>query len=194
MLTRTEKQEQVKEGTKLIKDSKNLVFADFTSVPVSEIQRLKKELKEAGVKFQVLKKRLLAIALKRAGVDFDPTQFDSQVGTFFLSGDLTTAAGKIHKFAKDIEKTKKQFKVLSAYDVEKKQAVGVAEFTAIAKLPTREVLIAMVMGGITGPVRAFMSIVKQLSEKGGASAVPAAASEPAVPAPAPEAPAAPAVA
>jgi len=165
MLTRAQKKQKVDEGAKLIKESKNLIFADFSGVPVTEIQRLKNELREAGAKFQVLKKRLLKIAIKRAGADFDPTQFEAQVGTFFLSEDLTSVASKIHKFSKDLAKKGKNFTVLSAYDLEKKTALSAEEFTAIAKLPTREVLIAMIMGGITGPLRAFMSIVKQLSER-----------------------------
>ncbi len=117
MLTKQEKQAQVKEGVGAIKKSRGLFFADFTGIPTAEIRKLRIALREVGDKFKVLKKRLLKIALKEAGSDFDPTQFESQVGTFFIDSDIYSAANKIYKFVKDLAKTKKDFKVLSCIDL-----------------------------------------------------------------------------
>jgi len=160
MLTKTQKREQVAKATDEIKKSKNLIFADFSGVSVEDIRGLKKELREAGAQFTVVKKRLLNLALKKTGASLDTMQFDGPVGTVFATGDLTSVASRIYKFGKG----KESFKVLGAYDTDKNSFLDADAFTMIAKLPSREILIAQIMGGISGTVRAFMSIVKQLSE------------------------------
>ena len=188
MLNKAQKKQHIDKSAEMVKGSKTLVFADFTGVDTASLRRLKIEVKKAGAAFKVFKKRLLNITLKDMGVAFDPLQFKSQVGTFFIPEDLSSVAGTIHKFAKELAKAKKNFIVLGAYDLVGKQAVSAADFTVIAKLPGREVLLSMVIGGITGPLRAFMYIVSELAKK--QPAVPAAA---APTAPTPEvAPAAPA--
>ena len=59
----------------------------------------------------------------------------------------------------------KEFKVLGAFDVPAKKYLNLDEFTVIAKLPSREVLLAQLVGVMSGPIRAFMYIVDQLSKK-----------------------------
>jgi large subunit ribosomal protein L10 len=161
MLTKEQKKQQVSNTTDEIKNSKTLVFADFTGVGVEDLRGLKNQLRQSGAKFVVVKKRLLNIALKQSGIDLDALQFSGPVGTVFTAGVITSVAGDLHKFGQG----KSGYKVLGAYDIEKNVFLDEDDFTVIAKLPSREVLIAMIMGGITGPVRAFMSIVKQLSER-----------------------------
>lgn len=165
MLTKTQKAAQVKLAQDLIGKSKTLIFADFTGVGTAQIRRLKIDANKAGATFRVIKKRLLNIALKNSGIDYDPLRFEAQVGTFFVPEDLSSVAGVIYKFAKSLVKEKKEFKVLGAYDIAGKIAVSAEEFTAVAKLPSREILLAMLMGAITGPLRAFVYILAELSKK-----------------------------
>lgn len=169
MLTKEQKKQQVALGAEDIKKSQNLVFLDFTGVSIEELKKLKTELKKAGAKFKVFKKRLLKLAMKELGVEFDPTQFESQVGTIFTPGDLSSVAAQIYKFHKDTSKTKKNFKILGSYNLSEKSQLNPAEFTAIAKLPGREQLLGMVLGGATGPLRAFMYLVNELAKKSGQS-------------------------
>lgn len=165
MLTKTEKKQQIELGVDLTKKSKALVFADFTGVSIEEIKKLKNELRKAGAQFKVIKKRLLKLALKDAGVDFDPMQFEAQVGTVFASGELSTVAGYVYKFSKDLEKAKKNFAILGAYDSVEKVALDKNQFLVIAKLPSREILLAQLVGVMSGPIRAFMYVIDQLSKK-----------------------------
>lgn len=165
MLTKQEKQAQVKEGMEAIKKSHGLFFADFTGIPTAEIRRLRIALREAGDKFQVLKKRLLKIALKDAGSDFDPTQFNSQVGTFFIRSDIYAAANKIYKFVKNLAKTKKDLKILGGIDLENNRDVSAEEFVRMAKLPTREQLLAQIAVMLTMPVKKVMIALNERSKK-----------------------------
>lgn len=165
MLTKEQKKEHVALGVDLAKKSKVMVFADFSGVPTAEIRKLKSELKKVGASFKVIKKRLLKLSMKDAGIDFDPTQFGAQVGTVFAQDELPSVAAMVYKFAKDLAKRKKEFKVLGAFDISAKKYLNLDEFTVIAKLPSREVLLAQLVGVMSGPIRAFMYIVDQLSKK-----------------------------
>ncbi len=176
MLTKEQKKKHVELGESLLKKSKTLVFADFTGVDTGSVRNIKVEVRKTGASFKVIKKRLLRIALKNSGIDFDPMQFPAQVGTFFIPEDLSSVAGPIFKFAKSLVKEKKEFKVLGAYNLTTKMAIPVEEFNAVAKLPGREVLLSMVLGAITGPLRAFMYIAQEIAKKQPAPATaPAAA-------------------
>jgi ribosomal protein L10 len=103
--------------------------------------------------------------LKEQGIDFDPTQFPSQVGMIFVPGELSESASVIYKFAKELAKEKKELKILAAYDLKKKAVISAEEFTVIAKLPSREVLLAMVMGAMTGPIRKLMYLLIELGKQ-----------------------------
>jgi len=168
MLTREEKGREIAEGVKAIKNAKNLIFADFTTVPTKDIRRLKIELKKAGAAYRVMKKRLLNLALKRAAVPVDAAAFPGQIALVSAPGELTSVAAPLYKFQKEMIKAKRQFVVVGAYDIAGAVAITVDEFTAIAKLPSREILLAQVLGAITGPLRKFMytiqEIVKQKSK------------------------------
>lgn len=165
MLTKEQKKKQVAIGTEFLNKSKALVFADFTNVDTASINKLKAALKNLGANFKVIKKRLLNIVAKNAGLDFDPLQFEAQVGTVFSEGDLSLVAGAVYKFSKDLAKEKKDFKILGAYDLVDKSYLDTAQFILIAKLPSREVLLTQVLGGIIGPFRAFMYLLLELNKK-----------------------------
>jgi len=164
MLTKTQKKEYVKQGKELIKESQNLVFADFTGVSVEDIRRLKSELRKSGASFKVFKKRLLKLALKENKIDFDPEQFAAQVGMVFTANELTSVASQIYKFSKELAKKKKDFKVLGVYDISAKSFLDPAQFTVIAKLPSREILLAQLVGALAAPIRVFMYLLSARGE------------------------------
>lgn len=165
MLTKPQKTAQIERIKKLVATSQNLVFADFTGISTKLINKLKKDLKASGATYTVFKKRLMKIAMQGAGIAYDPTEFSAQVGTIAIPGDLSSTAGAIYKFAKEVAKEKKEFKVLGAYDLSLKTAVSVEQFTAIAKLPSREVLLGQVLGAFTAPLRAFMYLLQERGKK-----------------------------
>lgn len=168
MLTKAQKTEHVALAGDKIKNSKTVLFADFTGVSNKDLETFKRELREKGASVKVFKKSLLAIALKEAGIDYDPVHTtDSPLLSIFSENEISELAGPVFKFGTALKKANdaSNLEVLSAYDGTQQKVLSKEEFVMIAKLPSKDVLLAMIMGGITGPLRAFMSIVKQLSEK-----------------------------
>ncbi|MDP2629764.1 MAG: 50S ribosomal protein L10 [Candidatus Harrisonbacteria bacterium] len=166
MLTKTQKTEHVDLARQQIKKSKAIIFADFSGISDADTKALKKQLRQQGAHIKIFKKRLLKVALAEAGIEFDPLQQERLLATIFSESNLTEIASNVAKFSKQFKDTEgSHFEIIDAYDGERAALIGKDEFTIIASLPSREVLLAMVMGGFSGPLRAFMSIVKQLSEK-----------------------------
>lgn len=164
-LTKTQKKEQVEFGLNKIKKSENLVFADFNKVSVEQIKKLRRELRKQGADFRVIKKRLLKVALKEAGFDFDPLQFKAQLGTIFIPADLSAFASTIYKFAKEIERAKGEFKILGGLDILEKRFIEANEFNAIAKLPSREVLLAQIAMLLTMPIKKLMFVLNERAKR-----------------------------
>ncbi|MDD5547344.1 MAG: 50S ribosomal protein L10 [Candidatus Pacebacteria bacterium] len=165
-LTKAKKKEYIDLGVSKIKDSKSLIFADFNKVGVEDVKRLRRELRKQGVDFRVIKKRLLKIALKDSGLDFDPSQIKTQMGTFFIPEDLSSIASVIYKFSKEIEKGKKgEFKILGGVDVSEKKFVEALEVIAIAKLPSREVLLSQIAMLLTMPLKQLMQALNEKAKQ-----------------------------
>ncbi|MBI2591223.1 MAG: 50S ribosomal protein L10 [Candidatus Brennerbacteria bacterium] len=162
MKTKAQKTEQIKQAEQLLAKSRLLVFADFTGLSVAGFQKLKKSLKTSLNIFQVVKKRLLKIAFKNQGIEFDPVQFESQVATLFSAEDLTDIAAPIYKFSKE---TKNVFKILGAYDLNDKKFFSADEVKFIGQLPPREVLLAQLVSMISSPLRQFLFVLNEKAKR-----------------------------
>ena len=165
MLTKQQKTSQVEQGRQAIAASKSILFADFTGISTTELRNLRLILREFGGKFRVIKKRLLKIALGQSGIGADPTQFESQVGTIFMPVDIYSVAGKIHKFVRDLAKTKKDLKILGGLNLVEKRDISVQEFVQLAQLPTREILFTQIAVMLTMPVKKLMIALNERAKK-----------------------------
>lgn len=166
MLTKLQKKEQVELGATAVRAAQSMIFADFTGVGIAETDVLKKALRAMGAKFKVFKKRLLNIAMKNAGVAVDPTTFEAQVGTVFASNSIYDIAATVQKFSKDLLKTKKkEFKILGGYDAIEKKFFDATQVVMIAKLPSKQILLAQIAMMLTMPVKKVMVALRSREEQ-----------------------------
>ena len=167
MKTKAQKIQAVEEGMAAIKKSETLVFADFGGVSVDELKRLRRALKEAGAKFSVMKKRLMRVMFQKLGIDFNPEQFDAQVGTVLSPKGIEDVAGIVYKFGRETmgAHKKERFAILGAFDMLGKKFMDGAEVKMIGQLPSREVLLGQLLGTIAGPMRAFLYVLSEKSKK-----------------------------
>ncbi len=163
MLTKKQKIEKVERGQELLKSSKTLIFVDFTGTSVEDLKVLRRALRETGAKMEVIKKKLLRIAFKQTGYDFNPEQFDMQVATIFSDKDISEIAGIVYKFSQGVEK--KGFKILGAYDLSASGFSDSDTVKAIGKLPSREVLLAQLVGMLTVPLKKLLVVLDKASKK-----------------------------
>ena len=162
MLTRQQKTEQLEIGKKLLEESRNLVFVDFTGTKVGDLRTLKKTLSDLGAKLKVIKKKLMRIVFEKQGIDFNPEQFETQVGVIFTDKEIPEIAAPIYKFAKEKEKT--GFKILGAYDLSAKSFFDGEIVAKIGKLPSREILLGQLVGMMAAPLRMFLYVLSEKSK------------------------------
>jgi len=170
MKTRAQKQEELKKGKELLRKSRILIFTDFTKLATEDLRRLRRELKNLGAKFFVIKKRLLAILLKEEGINFDARQFKISLGTIFSSVDLEKIVSPIYKLFSSLEipeggeKNMWIKKILGGYDIENKNIIDAAEILALGQLPPREVLLTQLLGMIAAPIKSFLYVLSEKSK------------------------------
>ena len=160
-ITRSKKEEVVKESTKEFNDSTVVLFTDFKGTSVGDLQELRRTLAEFGASYKVIKKRLLKVMFKEEGIDMDPVALEGQRGTVFGKSDISDIAGPLYKFSKDHE----TFQILGAVDVANKEEISKETVIAIGQLPPRDALIASVVGSIAAPIRGLLYVLNEKSKQ-----------------------------
>ena len=153
MLTKDQKIELVKKITEKISDSKSLVVCDYKGLTVAEINELRDSLRKEGAQMQVIKKTLLQIALKEVGIEMDVRGAEGQIAIIYSSKDEIVSPKLTHEFSKDHENLKILKGVLEDKELTDKEVV------ALAKLPSREELLAKVVGSIKAPVSGLVNVL-----------------------------------
>jgi len=164
MKTHQQKAKQIEEGEKLLKQNKSLVFIDFSGAGVEDLKSLRKILRNFGAKLKVIKKKLMRIVFERNRIDFNPEQFESQLGIIFTNRDVSEMAGPIYKFYKEKEVKKKEFKILGAYDLLAKNFIDGEIIMKIGQLPTKEVLLSRLVGVLSAPMRMLAYVLSEKSK------------------------------
>ncbi len=156
MLTKEQKKQSIAHGEDSIGKSAHILFADFTGVSTAHLRTMRMVMRELGGTFTVIKKRLLKIALKNKGIDFDPTRFDRQAALIALPGEIYGGAAKIYALVKQLAKAKVNLIILGGVDIANKKEISAEEFIIIAKLPSREVLLTHIACMLTIPIKKIM--------------------------------------
>ena len=171
MKSKAQKQEELNEARKLFEKSEVLIFTDFTKITAENVRKFRRNLSASNADFLVIKKRLLSILLKEKGIGIDLKQFKISVGTIFSRGNIEKIAGPAFIFFSKLEVPEGGAKdawvkhLLGGYDLVKKESLDGARLVYIGKLPPREVVLAQLLGILTGPIRSFLYILDQKSKQ-----------------------------
>lgn len=153
MQTKDQKKNIVKDLAEKIKNSKSVVFSDFKGLKVKDMTDLRKELRKEGTDMKVIKKTLMNLALRDAGIEMDTNKFEGQIAVTVSEQDEVAAAKIIAKFAKANENLKIVGGILGT------KVLAKEEVAALAKLPTKEELLAKLVGTINAPVSGFVNVL-----------------------------------
>ena len=157
------KQQQVAELKEKIAASVTGVIVDYKGITVADDTALRKELRENGVEYFVVKKTILSRAVAGTELERIKSVLEGTTAIALSKEDYTAAARILCKFADDHE----NFKVKSGF-LDGKVA-DVATITAIAKLPSKEVLLATVCNVLQAPIAAFARVLQAVVDKNGSA-------------------------
>lgn len=153
------KQEAVDVVTAKLRESATTVVADYRGLNVSQVTELRKQLRDAGIEFQVLKNTLLRRATAAAELSELDEVLTGPTAIAFSTDDVVAPAKILNDFAKKNEALKIKGGVVEG------RVVSVEEVQALAELPSREGLLSMLLSVLQAPVRNFALAVKAVGEQ-----------------------------
>lgn len=149
--SKAQKEEVVKRIIERIRNSKAVVIANFSKLPVVDDNKFRSDLRKSGIKYEVIKKNLLIKALEQIGYDIpDIKPVESNIAVA-VSDDEITAPKKIYEFSKD----KENYNIFAGYL--EGQLLDKSGVENLAKLPSKEELIGKLLGSINAPVSGFVN-------------------------------------
>lgn len=150
--TKLQKEEAVQALSASIADAKAVVFANYQGLQVADMEALRANCREQGVSCVASKKTLVKRALSEQGMDVDTKAFDGGVAAFFGT-DEVSAPKVVAEFAKDHEMVTIFGGVLEGAYIDADQV------TALSKLPSKEELLAKMVGSLNAPVSGFVNVL-----------------------------------
>jgi large subunit ribosomal protein L10 len=152
-LTKQQKEKIVAEYADKFSKSQALILADYRGMTVANITRLRRQLRGSGNAFVVVKNSLAEIALRQAG---RPIPKDVMVGPMAIGLCYTDIASVVKTFNEVAQETK----ILTIRGaILGNRVVNADQAKALADLPSREVLLAQVVGTIQAPLVNLVSVL-----------------------------------
>jgi large subunit ribosomal protein L10 len=178
-ISKARKQTLTAQYAELLKGSQGIVLAAFSGARVSELEALRRKVRENGGEFHVVKNRLMLLAFEEAGIPVPSGGLQGTTAVGFAGDDVPGVAKAIVDAARSSEALKIKGGMVSGV------AYGAAEIERLADLPPLPVLRAQLLGVITAPathvasvvagsVRQLATVIKAYSEKTPAAAEAAA--------------------
>ncbi len=152
-MARPEKVSEVAQLEARLKKANAVILTDFRGLTVGEISALRGKLREAGVEYRVVKNRLLGIAGKAAGIEGLAPFLEGPTAAAFTANDPVNAAKIIQDFIRQTRKLAVKGSIVAGHVYDE------AHTKALADLPSRQVLLARVVGSIAAPLAGLSSVL-----------------------------------
>ncbi|MFC1629651.1 50S ribosomal protein L10 [Patescibacteria group bacterium] len=152
--TREQKQQTVEVLKEKIKKQKAIIFVDFTGLKVKNLTGLRNDLKASESEFKVAKRNLIEIALKESKVDINLEELKGEIALVFGYKDQISPSKMVWQFSKKNQ----NLKILGGFSENK--FLKSEEIIELAKLPSREELLARLVGSTKAPISGFVNVLQ----------------------------------
>lgn len=149
-----------------IQEASSVVFVDYKGITVAQDTELRKQFREAGVEYSVVKNTLTNFAAKNAGYDFSEV-LNGTTAMASTTGDPIAPARIVCEFAK------KNKNVLSIKGgIVEGSVLSVNQLNGFGELPSKKALVAQVLGTFLAPISSLACVLDQIRQQkeGGAPA------------------------
>ncbi len=155
-----QKKQLVAELAEQMKNASSGVLVDYKGINVADDTQLRAEMRKNNVDYRVIKNTLIRFAAKEAGLEGLDSVLEGTTALAISADDVIAPAKVVAQFAKknaDIYNIKAGFM--------DGKVVGVEEIMEIANLPSKEVLLGRLVGGLQGPIFGLALVLKAIAEK-----------------------------
>lgn len=155
-----QKKQAVADLAQKLKNAAAGVIIDYKGVTVAEDTALRKEFREAGVEYTVVKNTILRFAAKEAGLEGIESVLEGTTAIALSSDDQIAPAKVAAKYADEF---KNYFNIkLGFMDGEIMESDKVV---ALGKLPSKDQLVAQLLSVLTGNIRGLAVALNAIAEK-----------------------------
>lgn len=153
---RQKKEQVVAEIKEKLEQSSAVILTDYRGLNVSQVTKMRAELRQAGVEFKVLKNTLTSLAANEVGMSELDQYLEGPTALAFSVDDPVAPAKILVKYAKEFKKLEIKGGVLEG------KVVDMEAVKALADLPSREELLAQVLRGMQSPMAGFAGALSGL--------------------------------
>jgi len=152
-ITKERKQELVAQYTDLIRRSQALILTEYRSLKTADLNQLRERMRQAGGEYHITKNTLFQIALKQAGYPAPDDLFAGPTAVGFSFGDPTATAKALLGLKRELEP------LIIKGGLMQGRMLTPEQVQALAELPSREVVLAQVLGSLQGPLAMLVGLL-----------------------------------
>lgn len=153
-MARPKKEAVVNDVIEKLTSSKSVVVTDYKGLDVAAITELRKQLREAGVDYKVVKNTLARIAAKKAEYEDLNDFFVGPTAIAFGIEDAVSPAKVLVEFAKENEQLEIKGGALNG------EVISLDKVKSLADIPPKEVLLAKVFAGMKSPINGLVNVLQ----------------------------------
>jgi len=142
-----------------LESAKGVVLTGYKGLTVAQDTELRRELREAGVSYHVVKNTMLRLAAHDAGIEGFDEHLEGTTAMAYSTEDAIAPAKVICDFIKKNKLDKAEVLTIKVGTVEGK-VISVDEVKALASLPSREELVAKLLGSMNAPIANTVNVLQ----------------------------------
>ncbi|MGE4589421.1 MAG: 50S ribosomal protein L10 [Acidaminococcaceae bacterium] len=151
---RPEKVAKIAEVKELLTNSKCTILVDYCGLTVAQDTKLRRAMRQAGVKYSVVKNTFIRIAAQEAGIDGLEGYLEKNTAIASSPEDPVAVAKILTEFAKDNKVMTIKAGILDG------KVISTEDIKALASLPSREVLLAKMLGSMMSPISGLANVLQ----------------------------------
>jgi large subunit ribosomal protein L10 len=152
-LNRQSKEDLVAELAERLKDTRAAFLADYRGLNVAKATELRRKLRAAGVDYRVVKNTLLRLAAQGTAAECLDAHLKGPTAVAMVTGDPVAPAKALVEFAKANQAFELKYGMLDG------KLLRPEDIKALADLPSREVLLARLLGSLNAPTTNFVGVL-----------------------------------
>ncbi|MDO1604446.1 50S ribosomal protein L10 [Lactobacillus sp. YT155] len=152
------KEAAVDEAAEILKNAKSVIIVDYLGLTVAEVTEMRAELRQSEASMQVIKNSILKRAAEKAGFDGLEDKFLGPTAIVYSNEDPVAPAKIADKYANEVEAMEIKGGMIEG------KVSELADIQALAKLPSRDGLLSMLVSVLQAPVRNVAYAVKAVAD------------------------------
>lgn len=155
--------EIVEDYTQKFKQSKSIFLTDYSGINVAEATELRRSFRDANAEYRILKNNLAKRSFKNAGIEGVEEMLQGMTAFAFSDNDAVAPIKVIKDFNKKLASKKKSLKIKGC--IFEGEILNADQADALAKLPSRDVLISQFVGLLQSPLSKLVGVLQASGQK-----------------------------